>query len=96
VKLTSRPDEEESTFALEALSDDELELIAAFLNCTRLGHHVSPYRDAAFELINKLTDMRGDDFFADAAINVDLHIDVMDSSGHLLDTISHENLEIVV
>ena len=96
LRLTSRPDEEESTIALAALSDAELELMAAFLCCTRLGHNISPYRDAAFELIKKIEELRGDDFLDHASSNVDLTVDVMDQHGSLIETLSQDSLEFVV
>lgn len=86
--LTSRPEEEETGLAIQALDEAELELIAAFVWNTRLGQGISKYRDAAFTLMEKLEAVGGDDFLEEAAKNVDLRIDVMDYNGHLVQSIT--------
>lgn len=92
--LKSRPDAEGIT--LEALTDHELELIAAILWVTRLGKGVSPHRDAAFSLMTKIEELKGDKFCEDAAIDVDMKIDIIDSNGNIDRSVGYHFLEIDV
>lgn len=98
--MSSRPDDS----GLE-LTVDELELISAFLYITRLGHNVSPYRlgrsvtpyrDAAASLMEKITDMLGDDFLMASSSNVDLVVHIMDQNGNVDRSVGHDFIEIDV
>jgi len=98
--FSSRPDEDddlEDTFSLEDLVPDELELIAALLyNCT-LGSGVSPYRDAAYNLMNKIEAFTNDtDYCVDAAENVDVHIQILDDDANHIEIVDKEHFEILV
>lgn len=92
--LKSRPDEE--VLALESLSEDELKLISSFLWVTRLGRNVSPYRDAAFSLMTKIEELKGDKFMEHAAIDVDMKVDIIDSNGNVDRSVGYYFIEIDV
>lgn len=92
--LKSRPDAEGIT--LEALTNHELELIASFLWNTRLGSHVSPYRDAAFTLMTKIEELKGDKFTEDAAIDVDMKVHIIDQNGNVERSVGYHFIEIDV
>lgn len=92
--ISSRPDD--SGLEINTLTFDELELISAFLYCTRLGSGVSPYRDAAYSLMEKIVDMLGDQFMADASSNVDMVFDIIDTNGTVTRSVGHDFIEIDV
>jgi hypothetical protein len=97
MNLSSRPEaEEEPGLALSWLTDEELELISAFLYPTRLGKGISPYRDAAFTLMEKIEAVKGSQFLADAAMNVSLMVDVLDDQGIVIQTLSQDTVEFAV
>lgn len=92
--MSSRPDD--SGLDVAELTLDELELISAFLYITRLGHNVSPYRDAAASLLEKIAEMLGDDFISDASDNVDLVMHIVDANGNVDRSVGHAFIEIDV
>ncbi len=94
--ISSRPGEESTGLAIDSLSIAELELIGAYLWCTRLGKGISPYRDAAYTLMNKINDLMGDDFLEHAAINVDMVVDIIDSNGTVTRSVGQHFVEIDV
>lgn len=96
--ISSRPwlAEQNSGFKIEELDVDELKLISSFLWCCRLGHGISPYRDAAFTLMTKIEEVLGDDFIEEAAADVDLQVCVMDYQGNQIDRHSSANIEFEV
>lgn len=91
--ISSRPDEEEGTLSLHALSDDELELIAALICTVRLGRG-NKYREAAFDLITKIENIRDNRFLNQACDLVDYHVEIKDNRGNTIDKVSHDFLEI--
>jgi hypothetical protein len=93
--LSSRPDESPGFGGITSLSHEELQLISAFLYVTRLGSG-SPYRDAAFALMNRIENHFGDDFLPDAAADVDMKIDIIDQQGHVERSIGAHWIEIDV
>lgn len=92
--LKSRPDEE--VLALQRLTNEELQLISSFLWVTRLSRNVSPYRDAAFSLMTKIEELKGDKFMEHAAIDVDMVIDVTDGQGNVDRSVGYHFIEIDV
>lgn len=94
--ISSRPDVEEDTVSLHALSDDELQLIAAFLYNTRLGFNVNRHTTAAFTLLEKISDLRGDDFACDASGEVDFVVVVTDQHGSEISRHPNERIEFIV
>lgn len=92
--LKSRPDE--VSLSLEGITEEELELISAFLWITRLGKGVSVHRDAAFSLMTKIEELKGDKFMEHAALDVDMKVDVIDSNGNVERSIGYHFLEIDV
>ena len=94
--MSSRPDDDDASFSLEELNHDELCLISAFLYQTKLGSGISSYRDAAFSLLDKISDIMGDDFVADAADDVDMQIVIQDSAGNMIDRVAASNVEFEV
>jgi hypothetical protein len=93
--ISSRPDEEEGTLSLHALSVEELELISALVCCIRLGRG-NKYREAAFQLIDKIENIRDDKFMLAACDTVDFHVEIMDANGNRIDRVSHNFLEITI
>lgn len=93
--LKSRPDPEHS-LSLQGMTDEELELISAFLWVTRLGRHVSPHRDAAFSLMTKIEELKGDKFMEHAALDVDMKVDIIDSNGNVDRSVGYHFIEIDV
>lgn len=93
--ISSRPwlADEDSGMKLEEMDFNELKLIASFLWTTRLGAGMSPYRDAAFTLMQKIEALLGDDFMEEAATDVDLHICIMDASGYQVDRVPASTVE---
>lgn len=94
--ISSRPDIEEDTISLHALSDDELELIAAFLYNTRLGINSSRHAAAAFTLLEKISNLRGDDFAGKASDEVDFVVVVTDQHGSEISRHHNERIEFIV
>lgn len=94
--ISSRPEEIDTALSLEKLTEDEIKLISALLYTVRLGHNISPFRDAAFTLITKIDDIYGSDFMEQASEDVDFKICVMDGSGNIEQTVSHTFVEIEV
>jgi hypothetical protein len=76
---------------------DELELVAALLYNVKLGHGISPYRDAAFNLMQKIdTFAQDDDFGANASANVDMHVNILDDTGYVEASYPSDRVEIEV
>lgn len=97
MNLSSRPEvEEEPGLAIGWLTNEELELICAFLYPTRLGKGISPYRDAAFTLMEKIEALKGSPFIDTAAANVNLMIDVLDNHGIVIQTLTQDGVEFTV
>lgn len=74
----------------------ELELIGAFLWCTRLGKGISPHRDAAFTLMSKIEEEMGANFLSDAAADVDLHVTVNNNLGQQIGRYHQSDVEFEV
>lgn len=62
------------------VTEDQLELITAYLCLTRLGSRTR-YTKAAGDLLGEIIDERGDLFIDDATSNVDLQVTVEDDAG---------------
>lgn len=92
--LSSRPDEGTGKLDLQTLSREELQLISSFLWITRLGKGVSPYRDAAFTLMDKIEKLMGEDFTEHSAIDVDMKADILDQQGNIERSVGYHWLEI--
>lgn len=75
--LSSRP-EENLGIVLDELDSDELELIAALLWPVNLGPG-SRYKRAAYNLMNRLETLYGQDFLHDSAVNVDMTVGILDA-----------------
>jgi hypothetical protein len=85
MKITSRPKQDDIETIGEGtmrvlLTQEQLELIAAFVYNTRLGKQ-SDYSQAAFEILELLSNEFGDDFIDDAATLVNLQVVIEDSHG---------------
>lgn len=93
--MSSRPAAEEG-LAVDGLSIHELELIAAFLWITRLGSGISVHRDAAFSLMTKIEQLMGLNFMQDAAIDVDMKINILDLNGNIDRSVGYHFSEIDV
>jgi hypothetical protein len=61
---------------------EQLQLISAFLMNTRLGKGV--YKNAAFELLNEISNQYGDDFLDDAMAAVDMQVTIENSQGEVV------------
>ena len=72
MKITSRPEGSKESLNLNELSNDEVELICAFLYATVLGSGTA-YSKAAFEFLNRIEERYGSDFIDQASSRVDLH-----------------------
>lgn len=94
--LSSRPDANQGELALATLSTEELELISAFLWVTRLGANVSRHRDAAFTLMSKIEELKGDKFLEHSGIDVDMKVDIIDSNGAVERSVGYHWIEIDV
>jgi hypothetical protein len=94
--ISSRPGSEAVDLELNSLSIAEIELISAYLWCTRMGRAVSPYRDAAYTLGLKIEALMGDGFMENSAINVDMVVDIIDSNGSVTRSVGQHFVEIDV
>jgi hypothetical protein len=75
----------------------ELELIASLLYITRLGKGVSPYRDAAGTLMEKIEEYVGDDDFTeDSNATVMPMFAQLDNNGIEIDAFTSDFIEIIV
>lgn len=84
MKLASRPEESvigSGPYAIK-LTFEQLQLISSVLYVTRLG--TGQYQEAAFELLNTITDAFGDDFIEQSAIDVNLCVSILDDEGEAL------------
>ena len=94
--FSSRPTENEDPFVLDDLVPAELELIAALLCNVRLGNH-SVYAQAAFSLMEKITDYVGDeDYLVECANAVNITVDITDSLGWTVTTVDNNHFELDV
>ena len=96
-KMSSRPSVPKALMELHDLTFVEIELIAALLYNTKLGHGVSPYRDAAYGLITKIDAYMNDDGFGElAAGNVGVQINVLDDNMYVIAALDNQHFEIEV
>jgi hypothetical protein len=96
--LCSRDSAEDSAngIALNTLDLTELELISALLGCVKLGHGVSPWTDAAYNLITKIMDLRGDDFIDKSATAINFEAVMLNAFGQVAYRCNSIDLEISV
>jgi hypothetical protein len=92
--MSSRP--EDVGLPLDGLTIPELQLITAFLYVTRFKSGVSLHQDAAFSLLTKIEELMGDKFVADAAVDVDMKVDILDPHGNIERSIGYNWIEIDV
>lgn len=64
------------------VTSEQLQLISAFLMTTRLGKGV--YKQAAYELMNAISNEYGDDFLDEALEDVDLQVTIENAHGEVV------------
>jgi len=96
--LSSRPEETEDTVGsgpyLMRMEIEELQLLATFLWVTRLGK--GPYKEAAFNLMNNIDALMGDDFMQEASEDVNMSISIVDDMDQVQSSHSYHEICIEV
>lgn len=64
------------------VTEEQLELIAAYLAFTRLGN--GTYKQAAYQLISAISNEYGEIFFDECMNNVDMYATIEDSAGDVI------------
>jgi hypothetical protein len=94
--ISSRKGTTSNSLTFDDLTDAELELISALVYNVRLGKG-SIYREAAYDLMNKIESFKqDDDYISRASALVDPECDVLDSHGTPAFTIRNQDYEVVV
>jgi len=96
MKLSSRPDAMvvgSGPYTMKFELQD-LELIGALLFITRLGN--GTYKMAAYNMINSIESLLGEDFLEEASANVTPVFSVVDDRGDIIEQHSHDDICIEV
>lgn len=78
----------QATLSMDAFSETELELIGLFVVNTNLGRGITPHRDAAFTLLEKLIYFFGEDELDERVGEINMTVQVQDQNTNVIDSIS--------
>lgn len=80
--------EGQGALSLDAFSETELELIGLFIVNTNLGRGITPHRDAAFTILEKLIYFFGEEELDERIDEINMAVQVQDQNCNVVDSIS--------